>query len=68
MHTDWVRQDRTGLLIIRAWLEPGSDRPLRAHLRVTSDVANGFERTATFTSPGDVARVVTTWLGEVAAP
>jgi hypothetical protein len=62
-----VPQDRTGLLIIRAWIEPGSVEPLRAHLRVTSDVANGFERTETFSNPGDVEHVVTRWLAQVAS-
>lgn len=65
MHTGHVASDRTGLLIIRAWLEPGSEQPLRAHVRVTSDVANGFERTETFSSSGDVANAVSTWLAEV---
>jgi hypothetical protein len=60
-----VPSDRTGLLIIRAWLEPGSEQPLRAHVRVTADVAGGFERTETFSSPGDVANAVSTWLAEV---
>jgi hypothetical protein len=34
---------RTGLLIIRAWIEKGSRKPLRAHIRATTDVSKGFE-------------------------
>jgi hypothetical protein len=36
---------RTGLLIIRSWLEPGSTEPLRAQVRVTSNMVTGIERT-----------------------
>jgi hypothetical protein len=60
-----VDRDRTGLLIIRAWVEPGSDQTLRAHMRVTSDVANGFERMETFSDAGAVEKAVTSWLAEV---
>jgi len=58
--------DRTGLLIIRAWVEPGSTQMLRAHVRVASDVAKGFERTETFSDAGAVADAVEKWLSEVA--
>ncbi len=34
--------DHTGLLIIRAWVEQGSPKPLRAQIRLTTDVAAGF--------------------------
>ncbi len=34
--------DRTALLIIRAWLERGSLEPLRARVRLTTDVSAGL--------------------------
>jgi hypothetical protein len=37
----------TGLFIIRAWIEEGSSEPLRAHIRLTTDVSSGFEDSMT---------------------
>jgi len=53
---------RTGLLIIRAWVEPGSTRPLRAQIRITEDVSAGMERTVTLAQPSAVGAVVDGWL------
>jgi len=61
-----MARDRTGLLIIRAWAEPGSGQTLRAHVRLTSDVGKGFERTETFSDAGKVADAVAGWLAQVA--
>jgi hypothetical protein len=57
--------DRTGLLIIRAWLEPGSSKPLRAQIRLTTNVAGGLENEITLADVNDVAAAVETWLHEV---
>ena len=57
-----MRSHLTGLLIIRAWVEDGSVEPLRAHLRVTDDIANGIERSSTFVSADEVGRLVEAWL------
>jgi len=59
---------RSGLLIIRAWLEPGSTRPLRAHLRMSSDVAAGFDREVTLANVEDVSSAVEDWLRNILAP
>jgi hypothetical protein len=32
------------LLVIRAWPEEGSERPLRIEIRLTADTGRGFER------------------------
>jgi hypothetical protein len=53
---------RTGLLIIRAWLEPGSTEPLRAQIRVTSDISTGIERTVALAESDTVADLVHEWL------
>ncbi len=42
---------RTGLMVIRAWVEKGSGKPLRAQVRHTSDVSVGFESEATLAEP-----------------
>jgi hypothetical protein len=45
----------TALLTIRAWCEDGSEHPLRAEIRLTNDVASGFQHSLTV---ADVERVV----------
>ena len=57
---------RTGLLIIRAWTEPGSSSPLRAQVRLTTDVSLGVERSETVTEADTVVEVVQAWLLEMA--
>jgi hypothetical protein len=57
-----VSSHRTGLLIIRAWVEVGSSDPLRANVRVTDDVAQGIERTLDVVEPEAVDRIVGAWI------
>ena len=57
--------DRTGLLIIRAWIEEGSSKPLRAQVRISTDVSNGFERTLTLAEPEAVRDTVLEWLDQI---
>jgi len=59
--------DRTGLLIIRAWLERGSLEPLRARVRLTTDVSAGFEEELTLADVQSVALAVETWLQDILA-
>jgi hypothetical protein len=56
---------RTGLLIVRVWVEEGSSEPLRAHIRLTTDVSAGFEEGMTLSQVPAVCQAVETWLGEV---
>ena len=56
---------RTGLLIIRAWIEEGSSEPLRAHIRLTTDVSSGFEQSLTLSQVPAVCEAVETWLGNI---
>lgn len=56
--------ESTGLLIIRAYVESGSSSPLRAEIRLTSDVSVGIERTVNLVDPEVVVQVVRTWLDE----
>jgi hypothetical protein len=62
-----MRRDHTGLLIIRAWIEQDSAEPLRAQLRLTTDVASGLEPPLNLTSEGRVSEVVLAWLAAVRA-
>ena len=59
--------DNVGLLIIRAWVEQGSSKPLRAQIRLTTDVAAGFERELTLADVSDVSATVEAWLRDVLA-
>jgi uncharacterized protein YrrD len=56
---------RTGLLIIRAWIERGSLKPLRAHIQTTTDVSKGFESELTVADVASTSAAVETWLAEV---
>jgi hypothetical protein len=58
-------QDQTGLLIIRAWVEQGSAKPLRAQVRLTTDVAAGFASEVTLADVNAVSAAVETWLQDV---
>jgi hypothetical protein len=54
----------TGLVIIRAYLETDSPAPLRAEIRLTSNVSVGIERQLTLVDVDRVAEVVRNWLVE----
>jgi hypothetical protein len=58
---------RTGLFIIRAWVEPGSSSPLRVQIRLSTDVSSGFERSVTIAQTDTVVEAVQAWLSEMAA-
>jgi hypothetical protein len=62
-----VAKTRTGLLIIRAWAEPGSSSPLRVQIRLTTDVSLGVERSETITEADAAIEIVRTWLRDMAA-
>ena len=59
-----MASDRTGLFIIRAWLEEGSSEPLRAQIRLSTDVSGGVERTLTLVQPEAVCAAVKEWLAD----
>lgn len=56
---------QTALLIVRAWVERGSSAPLRASIRVRSDVSAGVESLVTVTSPEAGADAVKVFLQDV---
>lgn len=57
--------DRTALMIIRVWSEEGSLEPLRANIRVTTDVSTGVQRTFTLAQPEAIKEAVDAWLQEI---
>jgi hypothetical protein len=62
-----VTSSRTGLLINRAWVEPGSSSPLRAQIRFTIDVLDGFEHSLTVVQEQAAVEAVQAWLLEMLA-
>ena len=56
---------RTGLLIIRAWVEAGSAEPLRAQVRVTGDISGGIERSVALAHSDTVMELVDSWLQDI---
>ena len=58
-------RDRTGVLIIRAWAEPGSLTPIRVHIRWTTDISTGLTDSATVTDQEAVVEFVRVWLKDV---
>ena len=60
-----MSRDRTGLMIIRAWVEQGSSKPLRARIRLTRDVGDGFQSDVTLADVPAVSAAVEVWLQDV---
>jgi hypothetical protein len=55
----------TGLLIIRAWLEPASSKPLRAQIRLTTNVSAGITSEMTLVEISSVSAQVEAWLHDI---
>lgn len=60
-----MARPRTGLMIIRAWVEPGSVAPLRAHVRRTDELGVTEQFTTTLTDVDAVGALVEAWLHNV---
>ena len=60
--TSATPRDPAALLIIRVWIERGSERPLRAYIRESRNVARGFDRSTTVTDVDSALEVVRTWM------
>ena len=59
--------ERTGVLIIRAWVEAGSSDPLRVQIRIVDDVSTHDERRVALVRPDAVCAAVMEWLEELTA-
>lgn len=60
-----VPAERVGLLIVRAWAEADSPVPLRAVLRLTTDLSSGMQRRLTLTDADEVCDAVRAWLADI---
>jgi hypothetical protein len=66
-HSVAMSHSRTGLLVVRVWLEEGSQQPLRAQIRLTTDVSTGFESAMTLAEVDATCQVVRDWLEQMLA-
>ena len=63
-----VERSKVGLFLIRTWREEGSSSPWRLEIRLTEDVATGFQAVWTMTTRDQVMEAVTTFLDDMSAP
>ena len=59
--------ERTGLMIIRAWVEEGSRQPLRVQIRLTTDVSEGIQQTMNLSDMEAASAAVEGWLTNIVA-
>lgn len=57
--------ERTAVLMIRAWAGPSPPAPLRVSIRYTSEVGRGAWHTVNLADADAVARFVGAWLLEI---
>ena len=62
-----MASERIGLLTVRVWVEPGSSQPLRANVRFTNDVSEGYQAARVLSDERAVNEAVQNWLREFAA-
>ena len=60
--------DGAALFLVRAWLEPASERPLRARVRCTTDLAHGIEHESTVADPDELVDVLRRWIDDLYPP
>jgi len=63
-----VERSKVGLFLIRTWREEGSSSPWRLEIRLTEDVATGFQAVWTMTTRDQVMEAVTAFLDDMSAP
>ncbi len=62
-----IPTSRTGLFIIRAWLDPDSSSPLRVQMTVKDDVNESTQSQTTITDATGVCQAVEKWLEDLLA-
>ncbi len=60
--------DVTALFLLRVRVEAGSNPPLRAFMRTTSDVSHGFESSSTLVDVEEAVTMLRRWLRETLEP
>ena len=59
-----MAMDRTGILVIRAWIEEGSAEPIRVHISMTNDVSEGYQGEVTLSRIEAATAQVEEWLSQ----
>lgn len=54
--------DRTGVLILRIWIEAHPEKGLRARITETVDIVEGKQRTLAAASVREIVAIVCDWL------
>ncbi|HEY2937147.1 MAG TPA: hypothetical protein VGJ25_11150 [Gaiellaceae bacterium] len=54
--------ERTGVLVIRAWIESGGENALRARITSTLDVTEQGEGSTVASTPAAITEAVAEWL------
>jgi hypothetical protein len=57
-----LETERTGVLVVRAWIESDAAGGLRARITRTLDLTTHDEITSTASTPAEITRVVVDWL------
>jgi len=57
-----ISPDRTGLLIVRLWIEQNTREGLRARITQTLDSAGAEQKVAAAGNPEDIYAAVRTWV------
>ena len=60
--------DRTGILIVRLWIEGNASEGFRARITQTLDATDGEQAMSTAANPEDIYAVVRTWVEAFASP
>jgi hypothetical protein len=55
-------QDRTGVLVLRVWVEVHPEKGLRARITETNDIVAGRQRSVAAASVAGVVEIVRAWL------
>jgi hypothetical protein len=59
--TSVLPADRTGVVVVRVWLEPGHEQGLRARITAT-DLATSREMTVSAASIDEIVEIVRAWI------
>lgn len=59
--------DRTGVLVIRIWIEPAAPHEVRARITTSRDLTHGHDGVSAAGSVAEVEEVVSRWLRDFSA-
>lgn len=63
-----LSSDRTGVLVVRLWIEANHERGLRARITQTLDAIDGEQSVGVAASADDICAVVKRWVDDFTGP